>query len=455
MVTKNVIQRYLDYDWEQLTPASIRSAKRCLLDTLGVLFKGASYDSSLTLKKGLQWKFDYVPEPLDGALFYGTASHSVEMDDFHRGGTVHPGVVVVPAVLATLLERQELGLKTSGKDVLRAVILGYDLMIRVGMAAKGTLYERGYHPTALCGPFGSALASSLLYGHDVERAVMAQGIAGGLATGLMAYKANGAWTKRLNAGFAARTGVMARRLAGAGFTGPDTIFEDRFGFFNAFAPQVDLDVLMNFDGLEIERITFKFYSSCRFTHGPIDALRKILSDHQIDPNDVLQVDVEVHEMAYKATMQPEVRKYEPDNIVDGQFSIPYCLALMALYHEVSPDYFTDEYLHNHNVRAWAKKVKGAISDRYNALFPQQNACKVSVLTTTNRYEYEVLNALGDPENPLSDRELEEKFVRLTNGILDPEEQQQLIQMVSQLEHEEDCERFVDMTCKHPHLSIRP
>lgn len=448
------MERYWNYAWEQLTETSIQSAKRCLLDTLGVLFKGSRYDSSKALMKGIEWKSGAVPEPLDYALFYGTASHSVEMDDFHREGTVHPGVVVVPAVLATLMERQELGMKTSGKDVLRSIILGYDLMIRVGMAAKGTLYKRGYHPTALCGPFGSALASSLLFGHELERMVMAQGIAGGLATGLMAYKANGAWTKRLNAGIAARAGVLARRLAGAGFTGPDTIFEDRFGFFNAYAVQADLDVLTSQDVLEIERITFKFYSSCRFTHGPIDALRKILTDHQVDAKEVIRVEVEVHEMAYKATMQPEERKYEPDNIVDGQFSIPYCLALMALYNDVSPDYFTNDYLHNHEVRTWARKVKGTVSERYNALFPQQNACKVTVHTETNHYECEVMNALGDPENPLSNLDLEKKFIRLTKGILDPEEQHELIQLVNQLEDEEDCTRLIEMTCKHPSLSFK-
>jgi 2-methylcitrate dehydratase PrpD len=444
MLTQKLIEHYFAYHWDDFSGGAVEAAKRCLLDTLGVLIKGSRFASSLRLKEALCLEPGKTPAPLDFALFFGTASHAVELDDFHREGTVHPGVVVIPAVLAVVLDLDAQGVKINGRDILRAVILGYDLMIRIGMAAKGRLYNKGFHPTALCGPFGSALAASLLYGHRLEQALMAQGIAGGTAAGLMAYKANGAWTKRLNAGVAARTGVLAARLAGVGFTGPMTILEDRFGFFHAFAPQYERDVLENLHTLEIEKITFKPYASCRFTHGPIEALRHILDTHSINVNEVVQVEVTMHEMAYKATMQPEERKYEPATAVDGQFSIPYCLAIMALHGDVGPDHFTADYLFSSEVRAWAKKVKGSVSDVYNVLFPAQNACQVTVQTLTARYQHEVLNVKGDPENPLSNHDLEEKFKRLTRGILESEDQRQLIDTVKRIEEMDDFRNLLEI-----------
>lgn len=442
MYARDFAEQIVVLNFAQFPEATIAAAKKCIFDTLGVTIRGSVYESSSILKETLTLPVDGRVSSLVGsgiqstvqeaALFNGTAAHSVEMDDFHRFAAVHPGVVIVPAALAVA---EAVGV--SGHDLIRAVIVGYEVMIRVGEACAGSPYERGFHPTPICGAFGAAAAAGCLLGLSSERLAQAIGIAGGYTGGLLEYKANGAWTKRLNAGLAAQSGVFAAKLSAKGFTGPESIIEGRFGFLKAYANSYDLSPLekpwQTNRKWAIEEVSFKPYSSCRFTHAPIDALNLVLQENSLIASDIEQVLVETHEMAIKATMEPAERKYRPQTQVDAQFSIPYCLALMATKGGVVPDYFTSRYIADREVLTLAAKVSGRSAERYTQMFPKKNGSRVEVLANGTWYEGEVLDAKGDPENPMSTQELLQKFNLLTEGFIDSAKIKELSEMLLNLE----------------------
>src|SRR5205807_9160117 len=160
------------------------------------------------------------------ALVNGIAAHGLEMDDVENRSSLHPGVVVFPAVLALA---EQLG--TAVTDFYAAVVAGYEVTLRVGAALNpAAAYERGFHPTAVCGTLGAAAASARLLNLSPEQTNMALGIAGSMAAGSMAYLHDGAWTKRLHPGWACHSGIIAARLAAGGFVGPSDILEGPYGF---------------------------------------------------------------------------------------------------------------------------------------------------------------------------------------------------------------------------------
>ena len=164
------------------------------------------------------------------ALANGTAAHAIEMDDVTTESSLHPGVAVIPAALALAEE-----LDSSPTALLEAVVAGYEVTMRVGNALNpASAYARGFHPTGVAGTFGAAMAACRLLGLDVERSTHALGIAGTLTSGSLEYLSDGAWTKRLNPGWAGHAGITAALLARAGFTGPASVFEGRLGVLHAF-----------------------------------------------------------------------------------------------------------------------------------------------------------------------------------------------------------------------------
>jgi len=453
---RDFAEQIVNINIDMLSPKTLDAAKKSILDTLGVAIKGSGYESSAVLEKTLALPNDrqissligrgVKSTPLEAALFNGTAAHSVEMDDFHRAAAVHPGVVIIPAALAAA---EEIG--ASGHDLLKAVIVGYEVMVRIGVACSGSPYDRGFHPTSICGAFGAAAAAGALYGLPADRLAQAMGIAGGYTGGLLEYKANGAWTKRLNAGLAAQSGVLAAKLAGNGFTGPESILEGRFGFLKAYADSYDLEALQKpwqaAGSWAIEEVTFKPYSSCRFTHAPIDAFDLVLQQNKLSVQDIEQVLVETHQMAIKATMEPAERKYRPVTQVDAQFSIPFCLALLAVKGGVVPDYFTPSFFADEDVLALAAKVSGQSAERYTKMFPKKNGSQVSVLAHGIWYRSEVLDAKGDPENPLSIDELLQKFRLLTADIIESSKLSRLSDLLLNIEKMDNVSKLSDLLCR--------
>jgi 2-methylcitrate dehydratase PrpD len=195
----------------------------------------------------------------NAVLANGTLAHGLDFDDTREDAIVHTGSVAVTTALAV-----GEALDASGRAVLEAMIAGVEVMCRVGLAVPGQFHARHYHPTALCGSFAAAAVAGKLHALTEDQLVHAFGICGSQASGIIEYLADGSWTKRVHAGWAAHAGVTATLLAQSGLTGPETVFEGEHGFYQAFTSGYDegrLNALIESLGAtwELEQLTFKPY----------------------------------------------------------------------------------------------------------------------------------------------------------------------------------------------------
>lgn len=331
-----------------------------------------------------------ITSATEAALANGTLAHALELDDDHRTGTVHPGAVVVPAALAAA---EAMG--ASGRTLLRAVMLGYEVMCRVGEAFMGQQFYRGFHPTGTCGVFGAAVAAGIAFGLDREQLVRALGIAGTQASGLAEWRADGSWIKRLHAGRAAQSGVLAARLAREGFTGPATILEGASGFLQAFAFEgaIDAEAVTRRLGDEFRAMAtaFKPYPCCRFSHGALD-LALGLHREGVTAPDVASV----HLRIYKTNILNYVSR--PPSTVDAQFCLPYLVAAAVVRGRVGLAELTEAAIRDPEILALSDRISVEEDPSFTAQYPERYPTELAVVLRDRR-EITRFNDCpsGDPE----------------------------------------------------------
>jgi len=421
--------------------------KQLLLDFLGCAIGGANLDSSRIAGKC------FMSEDGSGdctvilrgkascekaAFINAVLSHGLEMDDLNYGAGGHPAVAIMPAAFA-MAEK----VNASGLDLMLSIIKGYDMMYRVGEAAHpDTQFKRGLHPTSINGTFGAALASASLLKLDREQIRNVLGIAGSFTSGNLECYADGSLTKRINPGVAAQGGVMSACLASEGYTGPKWIFEGRSGFLVSYseAETADSEKLTNdldhsFYG--IMKTGFKPYANCRYNHSSIYAALKMKTKHPIEYTDIDEINVKVIQMAVRGVCEPRDVKYNPQNIVDAQFSLPYSMAVTFIKGQAFIEEYTEEMLHDTEVRALMQKVTMEHAPELDPLV-EQNAFP-SIVTVRLKDGREFIERVdfckGDPEEPLNDSELEDKFTSLAGiNISDGDRLEKIITSVKNLDN---------------------
>ena len=258
------------------------------------------------------------------ALVNGTAIHGEDFDDTFEGGPIHAGAVIVPAVLAAC-ERHNL----DGRAALLGIAVGVETMCRLSTVAPTLTHKAGFHPTAVFGAMGAAAGVGAALKLTPRQLVDALGTAASMASGIIEYLAEGAWTKRLHAGWAAQSGIRAALLGRAGFLGPRTVFEGVHGFFHGFAHTTkgDYDALIGDFGTRwvTETLAFKPYPCGTMTHPYIDCARR-LAAKKIKADDVVEMVCEVGEGTVHRLWEPLAAKQKPANGYAGKFSTPYCIA---------------------------------------------------------------------------------------------------------------------------------
>jgi 2-methylcitrate dehydratase PrpD len=352
-------------------------------------------------------------------LANGAAAHAVELDDDHRTSVLHPGVVVVPAALA-MAEK----CNASGRTFLEGVIVGYEIMTRIGDAFLGRQYYEGFHSTGTCGVFGAAAACSRVMGLDATQTTTALGIAGTQAAGLGEWANDGSWIKRLHPGKSAEAGILAALLASRGFTAPNTIIEGQQGFLKAFSYERIWNMDKILDGLGAEfRGSFtsiKPYAGCRFSHQVIDAVLEIVEKHEVKVADIDDVSVRIHTTSYRKLFVPAETRYRPLTPVDAQFSIPYIVAIALLHGRPMPQHFSEEMIRSPEVIAFAARVRGEPDDEYEKQYPLRYPTHVTI-RLRNGAELSAYCDLpsGDPENEiyLNDAGLFERHVLAKVDVL--------------------------------------
>ncbi len=444
--------------FHQLPDEVIDRVKYFFLDFIGVACRGAQEESSKTIYRFVR---EMIQGPRNGviigteqkaryvfaALANGTSAHAIEMDDVNNEASLHPGVVVFPSSLAT---GEMVG--ASGKAFIEAVVLGYEVMIRLGRAmGPENSYKRGFHPTGTCGSFGSSIAASKLMSLKREKMVSAMGIAGSQAAGSMEYLAQGAWTKRFHAGWAAHSGMVAAQLAQKGFQGPSSIIEGRDGFLHAYSNGSDPSKVLEGIGswFGVLRTSVKPHACCRYMQPPIDAVLKILKENDLQPDRVEKIRLGLLGAGSHLIADPIESKYSPQSIVDAQFSMPFGAAVALLYRKAGLDEFQLSKIKSEKVKQVMRLVECVVDPELDKAFPRQWGATAEILTREGKkYFARVEYCKGDPENPLSWDELIEKFHGLCHRGMTKERRLKVVEEVRRLEKVRDLKKWSSLLLKN-------
>jgi 2-methylcitrate dehydratase PrpD len=342
-----------------------------------------------------------------GAAFVnGTAIHGEDFDDTFEGGPVHAGAVIVPAVLAAC-ERH----KPDGPSALIGIAVGVETMCRLSLVAPTLTHKAGFHPTAIFGAMGATAGIGAALGLNARQLVDAFGSVGSMASGIIEYLAEGAWTKRFHPGWAAQSGLRAALLGRAGFIGPRTVFEGVHGFFHGFANTTkgDYDAITGDFGQRwvTETLAFKPYPCGTMTHPYIDCARR-LAAKGIKATEIKEMVCEVGEGTVHRLWEPLAAKQKPANGYAGKFSTPYCIAAGFVRGNVGLSDFADDAVRDPAVIALAGKVRYQIDP--NNPYPRNFTGHIRAVLNDGRVvEERQPHMRGGAHEPLTRQDIEDKF----------------------------------------------
>ena len=403
----------------ELPAEVVHHAKRAVIDWFSALYPGTRASPAINLVQAHAAElgtgrsslpgFGTTAFPATAAWINGTASHSVEFDDIFRDAVYHPGCPVIAAALALAQDRDR-----SGRELLTAITIGYEISTRIGVAVQPSHY-RFFHTTGTVGVFGSAAAAAALVAPG-DAGVMSHALAtaGTFASGLQQAFRSDSMTKPLHAGHAASVGVLAGLAAAHGVTGALDILEGDSGFGAAMSEDAIWERAV--DGLgeryNITRMTQKNHGCCGHAFAAIDAALELRA-RGVKPGDATMVAV----ATYKAALDVAGIR-EPRTAAEAKFSIPYLVAHAFVHGSVRLDAFEAPRLQDPAVRALMRKVYVREDPALTSQFPGKRAAHVAITTTGGeRIEHFAPYRKGDPEAPLSDADIDSKFIELVSPVL--------------------------------------
>lgn len=423
--TRTLAEYVAGLDYDDLPPEVPQRAKLLLIDFAGSIVRaGHEADSTPSVLAALaDLQLDgpglanviglprrYAP-PV-AALLNGILGHSLDFDDTHADSSLHPSAPVVSAALAAA---EMVG--ASGRDLLTAIVAGYEVCCRLGNALDPTAhYARGFHPTATAGTFGAAAAAGRLFGLDAAAIAAAFGVAASQAAGSLQFLVNGAWNKRYQVGAAAMNGLIAASLARRGFVGAAEAIEGKHGFLAGYSDGAVAEKAVAGLGrvYETMKIGVKPYPSCRYTHAAIDGLLALRGEQGLAPADILGVTVGLHQNGIVLTGAPLEEKQRPRSVVEGQFSMPFTAAV-ALW---QGRFGWDDYalLGHPEVDAIAARIDVVRDERLEGLRHPFGA-RIRVATPAGVFERSIADPSGEPDSFPSQTAVAEKFLTLARPVL--------------------------------------
>jgi len=397
-------------------PAAVRTRiEELLIDVVGLCVAARNTDYIKAVIAGVDsggaataigHTTTYAPEI--AAMINGCAAHGEDFDDTFEGGPVHSSAVIMPAVLAAC---ERFGY--DGAAAFKGMVAGIETLCRLSMVIPKAIHKAGFHPTAVLGAMGATLAVSVTLGLNRKQTVDALGIAGSMASGIIEYLAEGAWTKRLHAGWAAKIGIQAARLGQQGFLGPRTVFEGTHGFYYAFARNAggDYSVLTEGFGKKwyTDVITFKPYATGTMNQPYIDcALR--LAKRGIKPEDVTDVLCETAEGYVHRLWDPLPAKQRPANDYAAKFSAPFNIAVAFVTGGAGLAAFTEHTVRDARILGLASKVRYVVDP--NNPYPKAYTGHIRMTLKDGRVIEERQNHIrGGAQEPLTREEIIDKFRR--------------------------------------------
>jgi len=400
--------------FNDIPPPVVLRAKEVLADTFSVIAAGAQEDEVKGLAKRLvDPKAKQVAsligsgtrtEPSKAAMINGTAGTFLELDEGNQFGRGHPGIHVAPAALAIAEEG-----RLSGQDLLTALVLGYEIGTRIGIACK---IRMSMHPHGTWGTVGAAVAVGKLMGYS--EAAMKEMINVSSSLGLATSRRTmleGGTVRNVYSGMSNFMGILAHQLVQSGFTGEADGLKTVYGsvLSDTFSPEVMTDELGK--RFEIARNYFKMHACCRYNHGTLDALERILAQKPLKAGEIESVDVDTYSLA------AQLCDRNPQNMLAAKFSIPFAVATLLVHGRTDVSCFTPQAVRSDEVQALAKKVEVKEDPKLTAMMPSRRPSRVRVtLKSGEKLEAEVTMNRGDFEDPYGPADLEKKYFSLADPV---------------------------------------
>ncbi len=415
----SLAQNVVRIRYEDIPGEAVKATKKQILDCLGVALAGSSAQGVRELVGLAQ---EWGGREQSSVIFYGiklpapnaaqvnaTMIHALDYDDGHSGGLVHPGVISV----STSFAAAERAGWVSGRELITAVTLGTDMICRLGMAtrAEGSMATAGWHFTTICGFLAAAAVAGRIFGLDEDKMVNALGIAYHQSSGNMQCVIDGALTKRMGPGFAAKGGITAALMAEKGITGAKNCLEGEMGLYNLYhrggydASTLTSDLGKRFEGVSVAT---KRYPCCGIVHPFIDAALALVSEHDITADEVDKITVYRGEGA-QYLCEPLEAKQRPRNPVDSQFSVPWAVALAVARRKVSLDGFTEEAIRDEDILGLSQKVTHQLDESLTRSDNVEPGRVKITMKDGKVHTKQMDNAMSYPPVPLSFDDCVRKF----------------------------------------------
>jgi len=414
-ITTEFVQRLQAIRSAGLSEPLIHQAKRCLLDYLGAAFAGA-----FILREKAGKILEMSPETAAGptvigferkagletaTLINGLSSHVAEMDDGVRHGMIHPGSPVISALLPVAETR-----RVQARDLIMGIVVGYEAALRIASAIQPSHYRRGYHPTATCGSIGAAMGLAAMLEFEPRQTENALAAACVSASGSLKVIEDGSELKPFNAGRAALVGLLSAWMGRAGFDAPPDALSGSCGFLAMMSDNYDERRILEScpGGLWIHHAYVKPYAACRHAHPSIEACIRIRRRARILPGEVSEIRVTTYDgLAGKHDHR------QVSSVSSARMSIPFSAAIALVTGRAGIDEFTAELIQSPGVKSLASKVYIVADPEFTAQVPAKRAALVEIATTKGLAHKELVEyPKGEPENPLTDGELQDKFESL-------------------------------------------
>lgn len=443
--------------FEDIPPTVIDQVRLHLLDALGIGLAASGLQYAVSILETIR---SWGGHPESTVMRYGdklpmhsvglaNASfvHGLDFDDTHAESITHVSACVVPAAM-TVGE----ALKSNGRDVLTAMVLGYEVMARIGLTAPGGFHHHGFHPTPICGTFAAGVIAAKLMGLTAEKIKNALGICGSQASGIQAFLDDGSWTKRLHAGWAVHSGIIAAQMAEKKFFGPKSVLEGRYGLFATHLGKDNFDPSRLTKDLgkkwETLQISFKPYPVCHFSHACMNAARTLQQKYNLQTEDIDRIEALVPETIVPIVCEPLAEKQKPETTYGAQFSLPFCIGTILVKKQALLEDFEETELHNQEILHIAAKVNYRIEAWPH--FPKYFSGGVRIRLKDGRIveQRQEIN-YGHPENPLQFVDAKKKFFDNGSGVLPEHRLDEIIESISGIEDMPTIERLTALLVKPP------
>jgi len=423
--------------YDQLPDDVIQKAKECFTDFVGVALRGSETESGEAVKNIIRPGGESTvigqgrSTPMEAGLANGIFAHSMDLDDGHRLAMLHPGACVIPAALSLCEARNR-----TGKELIESIVVGYQVVIALGMMVNPGHRSRGFHSTGTCGTLGAASSACKAMDLSETQINNALGLAGTQAAGLLESDHSGSMGKHLHTGRAAQSGILSALLARNGFTGAETILEGDEGFLKAMTDidpnamtDIDPNAMTDIDpytmvdahphetdlpmeNYHISDVYFKIYPVCRHLHSSIDALLEIVEEEQPELEEIEKITVNTYKIA------AEHDDYHPTSTEALRQSLPVSMAVALLNHyQETGDLIEFSYSppNQKEINDISWKIQIKIDSNLDKQYPQSRPSEVTIFTEKGIYKNKVDLPQGEPENPLK-QGVEWKFRNLNPDV---------------------------------------